>query len=69
MDVVYYLGCQRARHTRECKRERQMIIDKRRVKAKVKAIKYKPQVKRRKPLPVNGKEENKTNREKNLKNF
>ena len=46
-----------------------MIIDKRRVKAKAKAIKYKPQVKRRKPLPVNGKEENKANREKNLKNF
>jgi len=36
---------------------------------KAKAIKFKPQVKRRKPLPVNGKEENKTNREKNLKNF
>jgi len=34
---------------------------------KAKTIKFKPQVKRREPLPVNSKEENKANREKNLK--
>ena len=36
MYVVYYLGCQQARHTRECKSVRQMITYKRKVKAKQK---------------------------------
>ena len=40
-----------------------MIIDSEESR-QAKAAEFKPQVKRRKPHPVNGKEENKANREK-----
>ena len=36
MYVVFYIGCQQASHTRECKCVRQMITYKRIVKAKQK---------------------------------